>query len=185
MRTAEEWVRWYIARREDAGATALDLLDSRGIVYALVCRSTSRDSRKARKVSEGACSSRRKQQTKDGGYVCARCGDPWPYEIRFLLRGVVQTSTRPDYFEHRISTQVDVGRAFSRLVFDPELRRRKEGRLFVATALGHPIRSLSTNGPKAWPDLPPPWGRTEIAEAALRGRNRWIDELSAVGIDSR
>ena len=181
--TAEEWVRWYFARRGDT-ARALDLLDSRGIVYAKTCGSDSRKSRKARGVSEGVCHSKKKHRTDAGGYVCARCGDPWRFNIRFLLRGVVQTSARHDHFEHQIARRVDVGTAMARLTEDSDLLRRKEGLLYIASVMGMPVRRLAEFAPQKWPELPPPWGRTEISGAILRGRNLWIEALARIEIEA-
>lgn len=183
VQSAEGWVRWYFLRRADS-ARALDLLDSRGIMYAKTCNSESKRSRKARGVSEGACRSRSKHRTGTGTYVCSRCGDIWPSRIRFLLRGSVQTSARPDHFEHQIARRVNVGVALARLTEDQEALCRKEGLLYVASAMGKSARQLANLAPTLWPNLPPPWGKTEIARAILRGRARWIEELTRIGIET-
>ena len=171
---ADYWIRWYFAKREEAGAPAIDLVASRGWIYKPVCGA---------ELAHGkVCDSKVRHSTKHGFYVCGVCGNLWRFEEAFSLVGEVQTSPRADHFEESISTLVDVGRLYSLFVDDP--RWRWKARLYVANVLGWSRADLLAEGPAAFAEAGAairwtPWGvRTAIHEA----RQEWARRLRTIGI---
>ena len=179
--TPDGLVRWYYTLREDVGAPSLDLVKSRGRIYAEHCESTAKESRRARSWSNEPCPSTTRVMNKDTVWVCGRCGTPWRYWDRLQLRGEVQESKRRDGFEHARGRHVDVGVLIARFLEDPDWRW--ESRLYVANANGRSIRRLVQYGPSDFPEAPFPWNRTRVHELVVAGRREWMRRLGRAGID--
>lgn len=176
-RSAEDVIRWYFTKRENVGAPAIDLVASRGWIYADKCG--------AKLLHGEVCQSEVRHSTKQGFYVCGRCGNLWHFDEAYSLKGEVQTSPRPDHFESKISRVVDVGRTYHHFVEDP--RWKWKARIFVASALGWSDRELLDEGPVAFAAAGSairwtPWG---VRSARSEARREWVRRLRGIGIDAR
>lgn len=177
MKRAEDWIRWYFAKREDSGAPAVDLVASRGWVYAQVCG--------AKHPNGTLCGSTTRHSTRNGFYVCGVCGSLWPFTERYSLKGEVQTSPRADHFETAISRLVDVGRVYTDFIEDRKWKWK--ARVFVAHALGWSDSEILDEGPVAFRGAGAairwtPWG---VRTARRDARIEWLRRLQTIGIDAR
>jgi len=170
VNSPESWVCWYFEAREDSGAKAIDLVSSRGWIYAKKC-------------GAAKCKSETRHSTKEGFYVCGACGAIWPFTERYSLKGEVQSSPRTGHFESAISRLVDVGCAFNQLVNDPKWKWK--GRLFVAHAMGWSYNDLLDDGPVAWKDAPPDiWTHWKVRSSIHAARREWRRLLRVAGIET-
>jgi hypothetical protein len=176
VKSPEWWINWYFERHQDAGARAIDLVSSRGWVYEPVCGADLPGGKK--------CESETRHSTKEGFYACGQCGALWPFEEKFELKGSVQSSPRPGYFEESISRMVDVGVAYHKLTTRPAWKWK--ARLFVAHAMGWSYSELLDQGPVAWPEAPPDlWTPWKVRNSVLAARRVWQRLLSDAGIATR
>lgn len=163
--TPTGWLRWYYAKRDSFGPPALDLVDSTGRLYRKTC-SKCRSKVRHFKASENC-------------WVCGRCGTPWPYVDRYMLKGAVDSSPRSRYFDERHSRYFDIGKALARLLNGPEGWNMM---LYVANALGHSERNLERHFWNAYPDAPGPLSRSEINRRIRAAKSRWAEELERMGL---
>lgn len=166
--TPDGWIRFYYSRQNDAGAAGFNLVESEGRVFAGRCEK---------------CNKRRRKQTPTLEWVCAnhRCrtngaATPWPYKAAFVLRGVVQTSSKPDHGERRLYRYLDVARELARFLEAEGTR----GRIYVAAALGMSRRDIATQGPNAWPGDEFPWSEWNVRKAIQEGREKWTERLRRI-----
>jgi len=162
MTTPDGWIRYYYEKRDNAGASAFNLVDSTGRVFAGAC---------------DKCGKRRKQ-TPTLEWECAnfKCKAPWPYKPAYVLRGVVQTSLKPDHGEARLSRYLDVARELGRFLEE----QGTAGRIYVAAALGHSRMEILERGPRAWPGDAFPWTEWNVRKAIREGREAWETKLRRI-----
>jgi len=174
--TPDGFIRWYYEESEK-GAPGLDPVDSMGRVYAERCPE---------------CPSRRKHPTRTGGYACGSCGADWPYEDRFILKGVVSTQVRvrgnrvtnipspsAGGSERRISRRVDVGVLLASLLSDPQWKRA--ARYYVSNALGYSVRQLAEECHFHWPGFPAV-SRSSVGRMIVMARAEWTRRLENAGM---
>lgn len=163
MNTAKGWLVWYYRVKDSHGAPAFSFIDSTGRLYAKEC---------------SKCRNRHRHARKDNSWACGHCGQDWPYEDRYILKGEIQRSARFDGMEMRNARQFDVGRIVHRLLID----HREPGHLYVANCMGVSIRRLADAGAEFWPTWGFSWKRSSVHNAIQRGAQLWEESLDRADI---
>jgi hypothetical protein len=166
--TPDGFIRYYY-ESESEGAPGLDPIDSTGRVYAEKC---------------GACPSRTKNPLNIGGYACGRCGADWPFEDRFVLKGIVSRQVKvrgkrvsnvpspsPGGSERRISRRVDVGVLLAHFTTNP--RWRSSAGYYIANVLGYSVRELAEKTGAS---------RSAVGRWISVARVEWSSRLEAAGL---
>jgi hypothetical protein len=154
----EEIVRAYFAWADSIGAPALNPVAQEGRIYAAECSGCHHQVRHSK--GKGL-----KVRTE----VCGRCGRPWPYEDRYVLRGNLQISTRPGSTEHRLSPWCDIGPVLMRLYEHPD--HEWPTRVFCARAIGNmTLREFSEDASKVYTRAPFKWTKDRVALLHELGR---------------
>ncbi len=162
----EEIVRAYFAWADSIGAPALNPVAQEGRIYAAECSGCHHQVRHSK--GKGL-----KVRTE----VCGRCGRPWPYEDRYVLRGNLQISTRPGSTEHRLSPWCDIGPVLMRLYDHRE--HRWAIRVFCARALGNlSLREVARDAAEKYPRAPFLWTKDRVAVLHERGRSLCADRFA-------
>lgn len=176
--TPDNYIRWYYERR-DAGAPALNIVDSEGRVYRQGC---------------SKCPSTIRHPTRDGGFACGRCGAPWPYDDVFLLKGEVTKAAhvrgrrvyavpqrRADESERRLSTLVQVGTLLHRMLSEAETAISM--RIYVLSVMGMTVAEITRTAPERL-KLPKsfPVSESSIKRIIRSTRDRWATALDEAGL---
>lgn len=156
----------------------MNFIDSVGRLYGKAC---------------GKCEFIYRNCNNAGIWVCGKCGENWPFEDHFILKGEVQTPNPPDVFERQNARWVDIGVIIHRLLTKPGLEWNM--RLYVATCHGFKIDPRHgakegdvTRPPLAdmfhelWPEAPGPWGRRSMFYRVGVAKRAFEHELTLAGI---
>jgi hypothetical protein len=157
-------IRWYVARRDGGGAPGVNLVDSEGRRYNKRCGKRLKSS-----VPGSRCQSDVRHVTNEGTYVCGRCGEPWSYHDRWIMRKAVQVSVRPDATEDQLLRYVDVSLAFDRFVNDDEWKWA--ARLYVASVFGWSAADLTRAAPLEWDS--PRWTERAVVRMIQDAAREW------------
>lgn len=163
MRSAKGWITWYFRVRESHGAPGMNFVDSTGRLYADRC---------------GKCRATHRQCRNDRVWVCGSCGRDWDYADRHIFKGEIQKSVRFDGFELKNARQFDIGFQLDKFLKGHEV----EGHLYVANAMGFPIRELCEKGPERWPTWGISWSFRSVRDRVNEGSAIWEDMLLKAGI---
>ena len=166
MDSPEEIVRAYFAWANSLGAPALNPVMQEGRIYAADC---------------AACHHRVRHSRKRGLQirieVCGRCGRPWDYEDRYVLRGAFQVSRRTDSMEHRILPWCEIGAVLMRLYDHRE--HRWPVRIFCARAIGSlSLREVAEEASTKYQRAPFKWTKDRVAVLFDRGKEVCADRLA-------
>lgn len=165
----DRWLVHYFAQRASLGVPSLNPVMQEGRVLADRCASC-----------RGKVRQLRTKGVPYPTWVCGGkgCGEPWPYEDRYALRGSFQLPQRPDSGELRIGTFVDLGSAIARLYDHP--RHRWAMRTYCARVLGQRSHrqiaeeAAATYGRRA---RTVSWHRNGVALLVEEGRSAFAREL--------
>lgn len=173
--TPDGWIKWYYERR-DAGAPAMNIVDSEGRVYRAKCLK---------------CPSTIRHPTREGGYACGRCGAAWPYDDVFLLKGQITKSAKvrgkrvssvpqraADESERRYATLVQVGTVLHRLLSNRNTAVAM--RLYVLNAMGMSVAEIARTAPERLKISPV--SETTLKRTIRATRETWAAALDRVGL---
>lgn len=164
MASAAGWVRWYLYKRDNEGAPAMNFVDSSGRLHAARC---------------GRCRSYVRHSTRVGDPVCGHCGAPWPYVTKHLMKGEVKRSLNPDASEDRLARFADVGRIIHRMLTDHHWGWPM--RYFVANAAGFSVREIAREAVRVWPGAPDR-SKSQVHEHASRAEVEFARRLAEAEI---
>lgn len=172
---ADRWLRAYVYEIDGGApsAQAQNPVDSEGRYYLRQC---------------GKCKVRHRHPTSEGGYVCGKCGAPWPYRDRYLLKGHVQTSrtvgAAEAAFLGRIRTDRPTVNALAEVFWS--LSQGEDPwpwRVYVAAAgVGYSFRDLEARGQEILPGAPFAFSTSAISRRYHAGRAAWADGLRKAGL---
>lgn len=144
----------------------MHLVDSTGRIYTDSCE----------------CGHLVRHSTKEGNWVCGRCGKAWLYVDRDILKGEVQTSPRKGGFELRHSRWIDVGTQLHHFLVDSLWAM--PARVFVAHSMGFGIAVIAANNSVALWRMPGVvgWSERTVYRYKEDGRSEWTRRLLVAGI---
>jgi len=167
----DTWIKWCYSTREDLGAPARKIVQATGLVYSEKFAHSHPDTNKR-------CHSTKRNPTSAGHDVCAVCGAVWPWQIRYLLKGAIQSSLDAGRFENQISRYVDISAELGRML---DSRRWKwPTRLYIANVLGWSQLEILNQGPKIWPRSPVDWTVWGVRSAVKEARSEWTERLTRI-----
>lgn len=166
--TEDDYVRNVVGALRRVGARALDVVDSEGRYYLRRC---------------AKCAFRiRHWSYKQKSWVCGKCGAPWPYRDRYLLKGAVQRSPRPGAAEEHATSIASKHRLVQLLRdFVADEHWKFEARAYVACATEWSRRDVAEAGPELMPDFPHAWTEDRVRGLVRRGRREWGRRLREAG----
>lgn len=169
----ERLIQTYLHLTETRGAPGARLVDGQGRKYLKTCRAKRRDNK--------VCGSKDRMMSKNGYFICVRCGSTWRFYSRMLLKGSVQTSPRIGATDHRLATEATVGLLLDRFSNNEETYWHVRVYILkIVKEVGdeHLIRI----GPKHIPGFPHPWTEYQMRKSIAIARKAWRERLTAAGI---
>ncbi len=117
---------------------------------------------------------------------CMRCGAAWPWDTKYVMRGEVRISRRPQEFERRLVALADLELAIcqiprsDRMLYGTYLRTDRSYEFAAEKAT-----ELALMSPEQWPKPVGSFTRKRMIGAVARGRRFLREALQARGLMSR